>query len=754
MADSRKSGKWRAVMKKTAVRHTLKAVSAVFKCLMTILLIGVITATMVGCVMVVYVMINFKDNDGIPTELGQMSMKATTTVEVQNDKGEWEVFQQLKGTNSIWVDGDEIPQCMKDAVVAIEDERFYDHYGVDWKRTISAFANLIFHFSSTEYGGSTITQQLIKITTQDDDHSIERKITEILRAIEMEKNYYTKPEILEAYLNNLPLTGDIVGVGAGAQYYFGKDVRDLSIAEAAVIASITQNPSKYNPYTRPENIRARQRLVLQKMYELEFITEEEYKQARGEELHFKNGLKHAAVEDYYMDLLVEDVIADLMDVKGYTYRMAQNMVYHGGLTIRSAEKPAQQKAVEEIYANEKNFPKSIAKDKEDPQAAIFIMDYSGRVVATVGGRGEKTADRVLNRSTQSKRQPGSSMKPVSVYGPGIFYNVIHYSSLERDAWLKEVNGKKWPVNYRKKAADNGNVLLNYAVQESLNTVAVRVVEKLTPQKAFDFATNTLHLSTLVKSRSTDRGIVSDIDLAPMGLGGLTDGVYARDMAAAYAVYGGGGQYNKPYTYYEVSRAASGGEKEILLQKGPQNIQTIDEGTAYVMNRILQQVITKGTGYNGVGNQWKGWEVFGKTGTTSDDKDVYFCGGTAYYVGASWFGYDYNKSLNSSQTLYAKKLWSQAMKALHKGLEPKSFDKKGNTQELQYCTQTGLIATAGCPKATGVYKSDNIPGTCNVHGGGSPAANPPAGTTQAGATTTSVPATTSTPAATTTKAPEG
>lgn len=150
------------------------------------------------------------------------------------------------------------------------------------------------------------------------------------------------------------------------QYYFGKDVRDLSIAEAAVIASITQNPSKYNPYTRPENIRARQRLVLQKMYELEFITEEEYKQARGEELHFKNGLKHAAVEDYYMDLLVEDVIADLMDVKGYTYRMAQNMVYHGGLTIRSAEKPAQQKAVEEIYANEKNFPKSIAKDKEDP----------------------------------------------------------------------------------------------------------------------------------------------------------------------------------------------------------------------------------------------------------------------------------------------------------------------------------------------------------------------------------------------------
>lgn len=256
MAGSRKSGKWRAMMKKPAVRHTLKAVSAVFKCLMTILLIGVITATMVGCVMVVYVMINFKDNDGIPTELGQMSMKATTTVEVQNDKGEWEVFQQLKGTNSIWVDGEDIPQCMKDAVVAIEDERFYDHYGVDWKRTISAFANLVFHFSSTEYGGSTITQQLIKITTQENEHSIDRKITEILRAIEMEKNHYTKPEILEAYLNNLPLTGDIVGVGAGAQYYFGKDAKDLSIAEAAVIASITQNPSKYNPYTRPENIRA------------------------------------------------------------------------------------------------------------------------------------------------------------------------------------------------------------------------------------------------------------------------------------------------------------------------------------------------------------------------------------------------------------------------------------------------------------------------------------------------------------------
>lgn len=717
MATTRKNSGWHRLMKKPAARYTVKTLSALGKCLLTIILIGVITVTLVGCIMMVYIVTNFKDEGGIP-DLDTLSATATTTIETLNpETGEWEVFQQLKGTNSIWKDLDDIPLNMQRAVIAIEDERFETHYGVDWKRTISAFANLIFHFNSVEYGGSTITQQLIKQTTQDDDHSIERKITEILRAVELEKNHATKDEILEAYLNILPLSDNMVGVGAGAQYFFGKDVEDLTIAECAVIASITQNPSRYNPYTHPANNRQRQLLVLQKMYDLDYITEEEYRQAVGEELHFKNGLKRVAVQDYYVDLLIEDVIQDLMDTKGYTYQYAQNLVFHGGLTIRSAEIPSQQEAVEKIYATESNFPKVIEGDEENPQGAIFIMDYSGRVVATVGGRGEKTADRVLNRSTQSKRQPGSAIKPLSVYAPAVKMNVVHYSSMWRDAYIVLKDGTKWPVNYRSKLSDNGDKLINYAVQESLNTIPVRLVQEMTPAVCFDFCTSVFKLSTLVKSQSTDAGIVTDMDLSPLALGGLTNGVYAREMAAAYAVFGSGGVYNEPFTYYEVSRG-QGAQKEVLLTDGNQvGVPVLDEGSAYVMNRLLQQVVERGTAQGEIGNKWKDWEVFGKTGTTTDNKDVYFCGGTAYYVGASWFGYDHNKALNSSQTPYARRLWNLSMKALHADLQPKTFDKKGETQELEYCTATGLLATDGCPnKDIGVYKKENTPGYCTAHGG--------------------------------------
>lgn len=721
MADSPKKSARQHWRKKPAVRYTLKALAALGKCLLTIVLIGVITVTMVGCVMMVYIVTNFKDEEGIP-ELETLSSTATTTIETLNQEtGEWEVYQQLEGTNSIWKSLDDIPYYMQRAVIAIEDERFLDHYGVDWKRTISAFANLIFHFNSVEYGGSTITQQLIKNVTNDKQHSIERKITEILRAVELEKNHATKEEILEAYLNIIPLSNNMTGVGAGAQFYFGKDVEDLTLAECAVIASITQNPSRYNPYTHPENNRQRQLLVLRKMYDLDFITEEEYRQAVGEELHFKNGIKRSAVQDYYVDLLIEDVIQDLMEAKGYSYQYAQNLVFHGGLTIRSAEIPSQQAAVEAIFADEDNFPAVIESDKENPQSAIFIMDYSGRVVATVGGRGEKTANRVLNRATQSKRQPGSAMKPLSVYAPAVQMNVVHYSSMVRDAYITLKNGKKWPVNYGSSLRDNGDVLLNVAVEDSLNTVAVRVAQELTPATCFDFCTSVFKLSTLVKSRSTDQGIVTDMDLSPMALGGLTDGVYAREMAAAYATFGNGGIYIEPYTYYEVSSGLED-NKEVLLTNGSQSgVPVLDEDTAYVMNRLLQQVVQRGTAYSEIGKKWGGWEVYGKTGTTNDNLDVYFCGGTPYYTGACWFGYDYNNELNSRQTPYARRLWNLSMKALHADLQPKAFDKKGETQELRYCTATGLIATDGCPKTdVGVYKKENTPGTCTAHGGGAAA----------------------------------
>ena len=687
--------------------------------ILTLFLIGVIAVVIIGSVLAIYVVKNF-DADSYLSVLREMPMNARSVIYVQNKSGEWEPYHNLLGGNSVWTDLSEIPINLQNATIAIEDERFWDHDGVDWWRTTTAmvnlFANRVFHLGSTEYGGSTITQQLIKVTTQNKDHSIKRKVNEILAAIEMEKNEGTKQQVLESYLNNLPLTGDLVGVGIGARYYFGKEVQELDLAECAVISSITNNPSLYDPYAHPENVRQRQKIVLAKMYELGFITRDEYLNAVNEELVFKSSAVHQAVQDYYVDLVVEDVIEDLMEEYGYTYNYAQNLVYYGGLSIYSAEQPALQKAVEASYLDESHYPAHLAKDEEDPQTGFFAVDYTGRVIATIGGRGQKTANRVLNRSTQSRRSPGSSIKPLTAYGPSVALDLVHYSSVVRDAPITLANGTLWPHNNNQKnTPDNGDVLLGVALQKSLNTVAARLVQQLTPQRSYDYATNTFKLSTLVEAKGVNGEIKTDIMLAPMALGALTDGVTVRDMASAYAVYGSGGYYNKPFTYYKVVS----GEDEAtstLLEGGKHSTMVLDPQTCYVMVSLMQRVIKYGTGEE-IGKSWPDWQVYGKTGTSESKRDVYFCGGTAYYAAASWFGYDNNKTLASSQSTYARKLWNWAMKALHRNLEIKDFEMPSGIEQAYYCTETGQLATDACPhKDVGTYKSTNIPGYCEKHPG--------------------------------------
>ena len=685
---------------------------------LVLVLVGVITASIVGVALVVYISNNFDGTTGLPN-LDALSMDATSIIWVKDEESDaWVEYQHLEGVNSIWVDMEKIPRELQLAVVAIEDERFESHYGVDWKRTVAAFANQIFHFNDVEFGGSTITQQLIKVTTGENEKQWTRKITEILRAVEMEK-LYDKDQILEAYLNNLPLCDNVVGVGMGANYLFGKDVEDLSLAECAVLASITNNPAKYHPYRKPQALRQRQLLVLQKMNELGFITDDEYVQAVGEELHYKSSMQHSAAWDYYVDLVIEDLIRDFQEEYGYTEQYASQLIFYGGLNIYSAEIPSQQKAVEAIFADESNYPAHLESDTKDPQASIFIMDYDGRVVATVGGRGQKTGKRDYNRSTQSYRSPGSSMKPLTAYSPAIDLDIVHWSSQLRDAPVKEIEkGKLWPANYEQKPKDNGNAFVYYALEKSLNTVAARLVDEVTPQRAFDYGVTTFKLSSLVKSQATANGqIKTDIDLAPLSLGALTKGVYARDMAAAYAVFGNGGNYNEPYTYYAVYQGGTKDDGEQLLRNSSKNIPVMDTETAYVMNRMMQRVTATGTAKE-IGKSWSGWEVFGKTGTAHDNNDVYFCGGTSYYVGASWFGYDENQALLKSQTSYAKSLWNKSMKALHKGKQPRSFDAyKGETEELHFCTETGQLATDKCPSsAIGVYKPSCKPGACQKHSG--------------------------------------
>lgn len=688
---------------------------------LTMVLVGVISICIVGSVLVVY-MVNHFDADSYLPVLGEMSMDTRSVIYVQNAAGEWEPYHNLLGGNSVWTDLNEIPVHLQNALIAIEDERFWEHDGVDWKRTAGAMVNLVvnrvFHIGNTEYGGSTITQQLIRVTTQNKDHSIKRKVNEILAAVELERNESTKQQVLEAYLNNLPLTGDLVGVGIGARYYFGKEVQELDLAESAVLVSITNNPSQYDPYAHPENVRQRQRIVLAKMYELDMISKDEYLQAVNEELVFKSSAVHQQVQDYYVDLVVEDVIRDLMEEYGYTYNYAANMVYYGGLSIYSAEDPSLQKSVEAIYANENNYPTHREKDTEDPQTGFFAVDYDGKVIATIGGRGEKTANRVLNRSTQSTRSPGSSIKPLSAYGPAIAENIVHYSSMVRDAPITLSNGTKWPHNYNMKSTpDNGDVLLGVALQKSLNTVAARLVQELTPQRSFDYATKTFQLSTLVEAKAVNGSIKTDIALSPMALGAFTDGVTVREMAAAYGVYGSGGFYNKPFTYYKVVK----GEDEstsTLLTGGKKSTMVLDAETCYVMLRLMNRVTTYGTAAD-IAKSWPGWETYGKTGTSESNRDVYFTGGTAYYVAASWFGYDNNQVMIGTQTGYARRLWNLAMKALHKNLEIKGFTAPEGVKTLQYCTATGQLATDTCPGTdTGYYKSVNIPPLCSAHPGNS------------------------------------
>ncbi len=718
------------------MRLTRKIAAGIGKGILTLGLILTITGCIVACVLTVYIASAFGGEQNLP-DVDTINQHQTSMVMVYDEAtGGYVEHQRIQGINRVWVDYEDMPPNLINAVIAIEDERFNEHYGVDWKRTVLAVVNMVVQYNDTAFGGSTITQQLIKNLTGDDDHSIQRKVREILTAIELESKY-TKTDILQAYLNILPLTGDIEGVGAGAQYYFAKDVGELTLAECAALASITNNPSRYNPYTHPKELQRRQRTVLKKMYELGFITGDEYQQAMGEELYFKQGFDRMAVYDYYTDMLIDEVTDSLMTTYGYSETEARNLVLYGGLTIYSCENPALQAKAEAIYADDANFPAALEGDEVQPQAAIYVMDYSGKCVAVVGGRGEKTANRVLNRAVNSVRQPGSVMKPIGVYAPAIQYNLINFSSQIADAPITLPNGKLWPANYNQsRPADSGMTLVDYAVQSSKNTVAAQIMEVLTPARAYRFLTDSLRISSLVADDGKGN---SDIDRAPMALGGVTNGLYLREVAAAYQVFGNGGVYNKPYCFTKVTRG-----DQVLLQTEANPIQVLDTDSAYVMNRLLQNVVqgSNGATAGALKNSWKGWEIFAKTGTTQQNNDVWLVAGTPKYVAASWFGYDMNQQLTNKQTSAARNLWNKVMLALHEGDAPMTFDAYvGTTVEANYCAKTGLLAGEACEKTkVGVYKPNYLPEQCTC---GQPVEVPPAdlppeeGGTTTTTTTTSV-----------------
>ncbi|MDD6807756.1 MAG: transglycosylase domain-containing protein [Oscillospiraceae bacterium] len=695
--------------------------------LISFLIVILMTIAIVGFCMLGYVFSFVNGDIAINLDSYKNSQSQTSIIYAMDDNNKPYELARLHGEeNRIWVDLDKIPKEVQNAFICLEDKRFYNHSGVDWIRTLKAVLTL-----GKSGGGSTITQQLIKNLTDENQATISRKFNEILYALNLEKNY-DKSEIIEAYLNTIPLGSGCYGVQTAAQKYFGKDVSELNAAEAASIASITKAPTYYNPLLNPENNKKRQETCLWNMWDQGKLTDDEYKTALDYKLILTNSdeyvpseevknsapQKESKIYSYYVDFVIDSVIEDLVSTYGYTKNEAWKMVYYGGLKIYSCIDEKVQNAAEEVYVNRISFPYE-SEDrtetgangtKKKVQSAITIMDYQGQVVAIVGGAGEKTTNRGLNRAADSPRSPGSSIKPLSAYAPAVEKGFINYSSMIQD-YAIVVGGKRWPQNFSGSlGSPSSYVTTQYAVCHSLNTTAARVVQKLTPEVSMDYLINKFHLSTLVTE-----GAYTDCNLSSLAVGGMTYGVTTLEMSAAYATFGNGGKYYKPYSYTKVTDYQG---KNVLLENNAVPEQAISAETATIMNRIMQTVVVSGTG---AGSGVSGFPTYMKTGTTSDTKDKWAAGGTPYYCAAVWVGYDIQEHINAGSHNPAAIIWAAVMNRVHKGLPEKDFDYAKTVVARSYCTRTGLLAGTNCPStATGYYASNKLPGTCTSCTGGAPA----------------------------------
>ena len=665
--------------------------------LTTILLIGV--TTMAICLVAAAAYIKFYISPTIDIDLDDFSLNLTSFVYyIDPDTGEEVRLEELHGSeNRVWVDYEEIPQQLIDAYVSIEDARFMKHNGVDWTRTIGAAINYVVKIRDNFGGGSTITQQLIKNLTGDDETSVKRKIQEIMRALELEKKY-EKEDILEFYLNTIYLGQNANGVKAAATAYFGKELSQLTLEECAALASLPKNPYKYDPLRFPENNKERRQVVLKMMLENEKISQEQFDTAKLAEVSTENGarIQDTSEQSYFVDEVIMSVVEDLMEQKGYSKAVASQMVYTGGLKIVTTINPKVQAIVDSVFTNEENLPGVLGKDGKMPQASIVVTDpYTGYVVAMYGGRGEKEGKLVLNRATRTKRAPGSSIKPLTVYAPAFEYGVITPNMVMDDAPVNfEIRDSGWPKNYYNYY--RGQTTMMKAVEISNNPIPVRILQELGTDKAFNFAHVNLGLKSLVESRSTTNTkgkttIKTDIDYSPLAMGGLTDGVTVMEMAAAYSAFTNNGIYTEPVVYTKIYDSNG----ELFLDNTPESHVAMSEKTATYTLEVLKNVVT---GSEGTGKQaaLKGIEVGAKTGTTNDDKDRWFVGITPYYSAVVWFGYDTPQAIKGvGSTNPALAIWRQVMTPLHDPLENRSFNQSVALKSVGVCADSGFLPTEYC-----------------------------------------------------------
>ena len=683
--------------------------------------------------------------------------------------------------NRLPVTLEQIPVELQHAVVAIEDERFYEHNGIDVRGILRAGVKALTSGDFSE-GASTITQQLLKnnVFTNWTSESTQlerftRKFQEQYLAIQVEKKT-DKDAILENYMNTINLGAGAYGVQAAARQYFDKDVWDLNLSECATLAGITQNPTKFNPILNPDSNKKRRKEVLQHMLDQNYITEEQYKEALEDDVYSRIQAaqeKHSdnsnTIYTYFEDELTDQIINDLMNIKGYTKTQATNLLYSGGLKVYTTQDSAIQNILDEEYTDPSNFPDQtqyeldfaltvtdpegnqvnyskemlqlyfqnedpnfdllfdspeegqtyVDRYKENiladgskivaervnfapqPQSSMSVIDqHTGYVKALIGGRGEKTASLTLNRATDTTRQPGSTFKIVSTYAPALNEKGMTLATTFEDEPYTYPDGS--PVNNSTRSYE-GTTTIRTAIQNSVNVVAVKCLEEVTPDLGLKYLDN-FGFTTLAHGTEADKdangNIWSDANLAT-ALGGITKGVTNVELCAAYASIANSGNYIKPIYYTKILDHNG----NVLIENTSVERSVIKESTAYLLTSAMEDVVKYGTG---TACQLDNMAVAGKTGTTEAYNDVWFVGYTPYYTCAIWSGYDNNEKLPDYARKYHRNLWKKVMTRIHEGLPQKDFEKPASVEKLSICAISGLLPRAGCPVTTEYFDVGTMP----------------------------------------------
>ena len=672
------------------------------------------------------------------------------------------------GTNRTMITLDQVPEHVQNAFIAIEDERFYEHNGIDIQGILRAGVTFVTSGFDKRQGASTITQQLLKnnvfdfMSEETLADSIERKIQEQYLAIKLEETM-SKEEILQAYLNTINLGQNTLGIQAASNRYFGKDVSELTIAEGAVLAGVAKNPEGYNPIKNPEDNKIRTKLVLNNMLEQELITQKEYEEALQEDVysHIKTVnetvTESAKVNSYFTDAVVEEVLEDLKELKGYSDTQAYNMLYGGGLKIYTTMDPEIQAIMDEELANPDNFPNdykigleyAMTTIKEDgtttnysqemmqayfkekngtktydlifadeeaaqaaideyeatvieegdtvyrnvkmtvqPQVSMVVMDQAtGEVKGILGGRGEKTASLTLNRATSAVRQPGSTFKIVAAYAPALDAAGMSLATTQYDGpYMYEGGTEIKQVRNWNGEAYEGWTTLRRGIEQSMNIVAAKTYTQNGSALGLSYL-DKFGFTTIQKQADTN----GNNDYGPaVALGGLTNGVTNLELTAAYAAIANAGYYQEPIFYTKIEDS----EGNLIIDKTSdrEEHQAVSEETAWLLTSAMKDVVNQGTGG---ALKLNGMTTAGKTGTTSDYRDLWFVGYTPYYTAGVWAGYDIpTTKLAKSERNYHKSLWKKVMTRIHEELENKDFEKPEDIIQVAVCSESGKLPVAG------------------------------------------------------------